>query len=339
MTLNSLNTGSLREQAILPESYSDYIHANAHVVSWAAILAGAIAAAALSLILLVLGSGLGLSSISPWSHEGISATSFGVSTIIWLAVTQILAAGIGGYLAGRLRTKWVRVHSDEVYFRDTVHGFMAWAVATLATAALLSSAIGTIVTGAAQAGANVVGGAAIAAVAAGTATAGAEMNKTHSARESDGGSMGYFIDSLFRPDFTRTSTSASASTTELAPTDASQNATSAAEVTRIFVNAMNMKVLPPADAFYVGQLIAQRTGLAQQEAEKRVNDIFASIQAKKNEAEITAKNAADKLRKATIYATLWLFVSFLMGAFSASLAATWGGRSRDASSNSYNNTD
>lgn len=110
-----------------------------------AIVAGAAAAAALSLILLMLGIGLGLSSMSPWAHGGVSATTFGVSAILWVTLTQLVASGMGGYLAGRLRTKWVAVHTDEVYFRDTAHGFLAWAVASLATAALLTSVIGSIV--------------------------------------------------------------------------------------------------------------------------------------------------------------------------------------------------
>ena len=111
----------------------------ASAVSWGSITAGAAAAAALSPILLVLGVGLGLSSVSPWARDGISATSFGVSTILWLTLTQLLASAMGGYLAGRLRTRWTEVHSDEVYFRDTAHGFLAWAVASQVTAALLTS--------------------------------------------------------------------------------------------------------------------------------------------------------------------------------------------------------
>ena len=321
---NSLNTDNLGRGLVAPESYSDYIHANAHVVSWASILVGATAAAALSLILLILGAGLGLSSVSPWSRAGISAASFGVSTIIWVAVTQILAAGMGGYLAGRLRTKWAGVHTDEVYFRDTAHGFMAWAVATLATAALLTSAIGTIVTGASHTGVNAIESVATAAMPSVAANVEPEMDRPQSAGGSSDKTIGYFIDSLFRPD------SSNASNAKPAPSDLAQNAASSLEVTRIFVHSMNTKILSPSDASYVGQMVAQRTGLTKQDAEKRVNDIFANIQAKKEEAKIKAKDAADKLRKATIYATLWLFVSLLMGAFSASLAATWGGRSRDA---------
>lgn len=122
-------------------------------VSWGAIVAGAAAGAALSLILLILGVGLGLSAVSPWVNEGISAERFGMSTIIWLSITQLLSSALGGYLAGRLRTKWVDIHNDEVYFRDTAHGFLAWAVASLATAVLLTSVVGAILGGAIDAGA------------------------------------------------------------------------------------------------------------------------------------------------------------------------------------------
>jgi hypothetical protein len=175
----------------LPRVEAD--HERESAVSWGAIVAGAAAAAALSLILLMLGTGLGLSSVSPWTHDGVSATTFGVSTILWVIFTQLVASGMGGYLAGRLRTKWVAVHTDEVYFRDTAHGFLAWAVASLATAALLTSAIGSIVSGGLQAGASVAGGLATAATAVGAASAGSEVAKS----DSDGGPMGY-VDSLFR---------------------------------------------------------------------------------------------------------------------------------------------
>src|SRR6185436_9212987 len=117
----------------------------ASAVSWESIFAGATGAAALSLILLILGTGLGLSSVSPFTGKGASATTFGVSTIVWLTFIQLAASGIGGYLAGRLRTRWISTHTDEVYFRDTAHGFLAWAIATLVVAAMLTSAIGAIV--------------------------------------------------------------------------------------------------------------------------------------------------------------------------------------------------
>jgi hypothetical protein len=105
--------------------------ASASAVSWGAIVAGAVAAAALSLILFILGIGLGLTSVSPWSREGISGQAFGVSAILWITFTSLVASALGGYLTGRLRTRWLSVHTDEVYFRDTAHGFLAWGLATL----------------------------------------------------------------------------------------------------------------------------------------------------------------------------------------------------------------
>ena len=297
----------------------------ASAVSWGAVAAGAAAAAALSLILLILGVGLGLSSVSPWARDGISAGAFGLSTILWLTLTQLLASAMGGYLAGRLRTKWTEVHTDEVYFRDTAHGFLAWAVASLATAALLTSAIGSILSGGAQAGAAVAGGAAGSAMAvAGGAAAGARP-----AADSEGGPMAYFVDSLFRrdPAAVPATTPGAATGSEATERSASRDA---AEVSRIFMNVSRTEPLPPEDIRYVGQIVAQRTGLNQQDAEKRVNEVYTRAQTQLRNAELAVRDAADKARKASAYAALWLFVSLLIGAFVASLAATFGGQRRDA---------
>jgi hypothetical protein len=284
-------------------------------------VAGAAGAAALALILLMLGTGLELSSVSPWAYSGVSATTFGVSTILWLTFTQLVASGVGGYLAGRLRTKWVAVHTDEVYFRDTAHGFLAWAVAALATAALLTSVIGSIVSGGIQAGATVTGG---------VATVGA-VGSERAISNSDSGPMGYFVDSLFRKDF-----NAAASAPDIAGGDALPAgppkpipAGSAPEITRIFMNSIRTGPLPAEDIRYVGQVIALRTGLTQQDAEKRVSDAYVHVQTKLRDAETAAKEAADKARKASAYAALWLFISLLIGAFVASISATFAGRQRD----------
>jgi hypothetical protein len=113
-------------------------------VSWAAILAGAVASAALSLILLVLGIGLGLSVVSPWTASVPSEAAMSWGTIAWICFTAFAASGLGGYIAGRLRVRWPSAQLDEVYFRDTAHGFLAWAVATLLTAGVLTSVIGSV---------------------------------------------------------------------------------------------------------------------------------------------------------------------------------------------------
>ena len=306
----------------LPGVYPDNTRVDASAVSWGAIVAGAAAAAALSLILLMLGIGLGLSSVSPWAHGGVSATTFGVSAILWVTLTQLVASGMGGYLAGRLRTKWVAVHTDEVYFRDTAHGFLAWAVASLATAALLTSVIGSIVSGGIQAGASVAGSAA-AATTGGATAAGFERGRSGS----DGGPMGYFVDSLFRKDMSAAAAASAPTGSGAMSGGAAERATAASpsEVARIFMNSIRTGTLPAEDVRYVGQVVAQRTGLKQQDAEKRVVDTYARVQAKLNDA----RDAADKARKASAYTALWLFISLLIGAFAASLAATYGGRRRD----------
>jgi hypothetical protein len=289
-------------------------------VSWGAILAGAAGAAALSLILLLLGTGLGLSSVSPFSGRGSSGTTFGFSTIAWLTFIQLAASGMGGYLAGRLRTRWLHTHTDEVFFRDTAHGFLAWAIATLATAALLTSAIGAIVGAGASATGAIAGGAGTAAAAA---TPAARLGST------DAGN-GYFVDSLFRRDPSASATGGTTSSTNaaLAPPDAN-NGAPIAEAGRIFAAGLESGSLPPSDVKYLGQAVSQRTGLSQADAEKRVNDTFAKAKSKADQAKAQAKEAADKARKASAYASLWLFVSLLVGAFVAAFTATLGGRLRD----------
>ncbi len=294
---------------------------NVSAVSWPAIFAGAAAAAALSLILVVLGTGLGLASMSPWAGIGASAKAISWSTIAWIIFTAIAASGLGGYIAGRLRMKWPDLHADEAYFRDTAHGFLSWAIATLLTAAVLASAVSTI------AGIGAVG------VGAGAATAAATQvprvaGETGPALGMEGSGQvnqqsAYTVDSLFRP-------ATSSSTTAASPSaDAGATRDTRSEVTRIFANSMHTGQLPQEDTTYVGQLVAQRTGLSQQEAETRVNEIYAAAYKKQQDAEATAKRVADQARKDGAYASLWVFISLLGGAFFASLMATLGGRRRD----------
>lgn len=303
-------------------------------VSWGAIFAGAAGAAALSLILLILGVGLGLSSVSPWAQAGVTAETFGLSTVIWITFTQLAASGIGGYLAGRLRKKWSDVHTDEVYFRDTAHGFLAWSLATLSTAALLASAIGSIVGGGAHLGASVAG---TAASSAAMATAGMSSEAGGSMGSTNSSGSSYAIDALFRSDTTGMSsagptggTSPAVQGTSMQAEQRMQPAPPVAEIGRIFANGLVAGgPLPTEDLKYIGQVVAQRTGINQQEAEKRVTLAFGKLQAKAKEVADKAKEAADKARKASAYAALWLFVSLLLGAFFASVMATLGGRQRD----------
>jgi hypothetical protein len=293
---------------------TDYHH-HGHAVCWRAIFAGATAAAALTIILCILGTGLGFTAVSPWSFEGISATTFGISAILWLSLTQVVASGMGGFLSGRLRNRTLNVDRDEVYFRDTAHGFLTWAVALIVTATLFASALGAVINSGVQAAAKVTAGVAGSAVAAGAM--GAAASNDH----------GYYIDSLFRKNFsTLVPTSAKSNPNTAGNAANNYHGGSNAEVRRIFNKSVEDGVIADEDVTYLGQLIAQRTGLTQEEAEQRVKDTFVAIQ----NAEAKVKETADKARKASAYVALWGFIALLIGAFTASLAATWGGRCRDA---------
>src|ERR1017187_8210214 len=146
-------------------------------VSWAAVAAGAIVSCALTLVVLAFGIGLGLSVVSPWGGSGVSATTFKIGTGLYLVVIAMLSSSIGGYITGRLRSRWIGVHSDEVYFRDTAHGFVAWALATVLGAVLLASPAS-----------NLLGGTA-AGVTQGSASAGRSI-----------GPMDSYVDTLLRSD-------------------------------------------------------------------------------------------------------------------------------------------
>lgn len=287
-------------------------------VSWGAVFAGAAAAAALSLILLVLGLGLGFSTISPWPNSGLGAAALGASSIAWLILTQIVASGIGGYLAGRLRIKWATVHTDEVYFRDTSHGFLAWAVASLVVVALIGGVLGKAMSANASAGASLT--ATAMGVAGASVVASVEHNSAGTSVDPSGNSeamMKYMVDSLFR------------SVPSAPDAVAGPDAAFRVEVGRIFINSMHADTLPAQDQQYLSQVIAVRTGLSAADADKRVSDTFNVFRTAIGNAEQSTRQAADRAHRAAANSALWMFVSLLCGAFVASLCATFGGRQRD----------
>jgi len=265
-------------------------------VSWAAIISGALAAVAVTVVLLALGAGLGLSSISPWPNSGASATTFTIMTAIGLIVVQWLAAAIGGFLTGRLRTKWVAVHVHEVFFRDTAHGFLTWALATVIGILLATSAASSIIGGGVHAAATVAGGAA--------------QGAGQIASQAASGVSAYDVDSLFRSDH---------------PDPAASPQTTNAQVTRILASGIANGDVPAADRTYLVQLVAARTGISQADAEKRVDEVIARAKA----AEVKAKQAADAARKAASQFAIFTALSMLIGAFIASAAAAYGGSMRD----------
>ena len=280
-TINEVRVkeGKQMEQPILSPGRNE---AHSSGVSWGAVIAGAFVAAALSLALLALGTGIGFSSVSPWAGAGASAARIGRTAIAWLVVMQLIACSMGGYLAGRLRTRWVNVHTHEVYFRDTAHGFLVWAVGLVITAAFLTSAATSIIGGAARAG----------------ATADASGQSRDSL-----GPMGYQVDTLLRAG---------------APSADRDTGSVRGEIGLIFANALREGDMPQADKTYLAHVVAAKTGASEPEAEKRVDDAFGE-----------AQQAADTARKAVAHTMYWTFLALLIGAFSASFAATIGGAQRD----------
>jgi hypothetical protein len=269
--------------------------------NWGPIVAGGIAAAAATLVLMLVGSGLGLTAVSPFSNEGISLPSLTVWTAVWLVLVQWLSAMLGGYIAGRLRTKWVNVHTDEVFFRDTAHGFLAWALATLIVAVILGTTLTAMVGAGVQAASNATG------AVAGAATQAA-------ANDSAGtGLTGYFVDSLLRP----------ANPATPAPATANPDR-DAAEIARILVADAAAGQMPAEDRAYLEQVVAARSGLSPADAKARLDAVLARI----DQAKQAAADAADSARKAGATFALVGALSLVIGAFIASAAAAFGGRLR-----------
>ncbi len=322
-------------------------------VSWAAIFAGALAATSLSLILLVLGSGLGLAVVSPWANDGVSATTFAVSTVIWMIIMQWVSSGMGGYLTGRLRTRWLDVDSDETFFRDTAHGFFVWALSTIVTAGLLTSAISSAISGGAKAVSTVAGG-----VAAGAVYSAAEEPIKENATGNPGGVNAYVVDSLFRslsmntappvPSAAPTAAPSPSTTESLDPAspepapvvpytymtrlDAKSpmsnpvsDARARAQAVTILVHGAGTGDYPEEDKAYLAELVSSETGISKDEATQRVNNTITEIEATKIEARVQADNA----RKVASSTSLFAFLSFLVGAFIACVSAALGGQHRE----------
>jgi hypothetical protein len=278
------------------------VESSTPALAWGPVIGGAVAAAAATIILLLLGSGVGLTMVSPWSGDSASFTTVGVTAAIWFVVIQWLASALGGYLTGRLRTKWANVHTDEVFFRDTAHGFLSWALATVVVVGMAGSAFTSL----AGAGAQAVSTAAATATVAGTAAA---ANSDAAAPDA---ATGYFTDMLLRPQ-------------DLASRAQADNASVTAEISRILMQGAVNDGVPEADRAYISLIVASRAGIPLEEARARVDQVLTQIEDAKN----AALKAADEARKSAATAAMLGALSLLVGAFIASAAAALGGRQRD----------
>jgi hypothetical protein len=284
--------------------------------SWGAILAGAVVAVSLSLCLVTLGTGLGFASISSWSDRGLSAGAFTVESTIWLIVTQWLSAAAGGYIAGRLRHRWLATHTHEVFFRDTAHGLVTWAVATLFVAAVLAGSMTSLL----GAGSRAAGALAAAGGQGAAALGHREMPGPWGPMGPDpsaglGGS--YDVDKLFR--------NTSTGNTPDVSRDGPRASDARGEVMHIAANTAISGAVSDEDRAYLAKLVATKTGASTEDAQKRVDTFIQTIM----DASVRAKSAADNARKSAASAALYIALALLIGAFIASVSAAIGGRLRD----------
>jgi hypothetical protein len=272
-------------------------------VEWGAVIAGAFLAAAISFVLLTFGAAIGLSAVSPWPNSGASAKVVASIAVFWAMAQQIGAFMAGGYVAGRMRSRWHET-GHEADFRDGLHGGLVWAVGVVIGAALFLSTAGSV----AKTGAEAAGGAATAA----------------SASSSD--PMDAVLDSMLRPTTVAQAGTPSAATPPAAQTPAARARAVAtgdetrAEMSRLLSSAVATGSLSGESRAYLVQIVAQRAGIPQQEAERRVDQAFNA-----------AREAADKARRAGILTGFVTAASLLLSLGAAWWAAMRGGNHRDHS--------
>ena len=264
-------------------------------VSWPAIIAGGFVAAAFTLLLLALGAGIGFSVISPWSGApDVTTTKAALVGGIYMAVTAVMASALGGYITGRLRVRWTRAPLDEVYFRDTAHGVLAWAFATVMGAALLASA------------ATIVG-------------SGAAANPGPTNANSANDITAPYLDRLFRPDYAALTggTGQAAAGVFAGGRDLAADRDAARRIL-LSLRDHGRSELAGEDRQYLTQMVAARTGLPPAEAQRRVAAVETDVRA-----------ALDQARRIAMQLSFWLVAAMFLGAFAAGLAATEGGAARD----------
>jgi hypothetical protein len=283
-------------------------------VEWAPIIGGAVAAAAISLVLFAFGSAIGLTAISPWPNSGLPAWLVAVIVALWILVVQAGSYALGGYLAGRLRMPLPGTTETEKHFRDGSHGFLVWALGMVISAILLSWTAGAIVKTGAEAAATATSGTVEGALRGGASVRGNSVDP-----------IGYAIDRLLRP--AATAAPAPAGATSI-PGPSSPTSAEHDEALRVFMSALSAGSLPAEDRSYLAGQVSARTGLPAAEAEKRVDETFSAIQ----QAETQAREAADHARRGAAIAGFLTAAALLIAAAAAAAGAGLGGKHRDENS-------
>jgi hypothetical protein len=263
-------------------------------VEWGAVFAGALAASAISVVLLTAGAAIGLSLVSPYESESYGRLAASVA-VFWAIAVPILSFLVGGYIAGRMRSAWEASASDEVQFRDGIHGLLVWSL-------------------------SIVAGGLLAFLAASTAAhTGAQVAAT--ATRDRGAVVAPAVDDLFGASVAQAGP-APAGESQGAATPAGRavvmDSDARAAVSRTLVTAAAAGQLSPSRKQTLARIVAERTGLPHAEAEKRVDQAYAD-----------AKEALEKARKATVLSALGTVTALLVGLLAAWYAAQRGGHHRD----------
>jgi len=296
-------------------------------VSWSAVIAGALTAIAVSFIVISLGTGIGMELVSPYAYSSWSPSASTMTVIgaLWLVFAQAVGFATGGYVAGRLRRSPTPLHADEVKFRDGANGLIVWAIGVVVTSLVLAGAVAKVGSAAGSAAGTTVG-----------------LAATQTQGSAQGPALDYFTDALLRPNPQSAQNGASAAATGAtagaagaaapgtAPTGGTQphadNSRQQAQLSRILATALTPSGLSGDDRTFLAQTVATETGMSQDQAQRRVDDVV-------NRMKQEATQAAETARKATAYLSFWTFMSLLFGAVCATLGGVLGGGLRDAFAN------
>lgn len=284
-----------------------YVQSSRSYLEWGPIIGGAVGAASLSFLLLTFGGAVGLSLTSPWPDTGARLWVVGLAIAWWMVLVQIGSFAAGGYLAGRMRSRW----SDstlESSFRDSTHGFMVWAVGVL-FGAIVFAVVGLSTAKTATQSASVV--------AAGATTEATSNPRLISATPSD-----YAVDLLLRPQPSQPGSAGADTKNANGDVEAARS-----EANRIFAGAIKNQAISERDRSYLGQLVVARTGMPEAEAQKRVDAAISEAR----DLELKARQQVDKARKATVVTAFIAAVSLLISLAAAIVAAGAGARHRDES--------
>ncbi|MBY0610849.1 MAG: hypothetical protein K2P80_01565 [Beijerinckiaceae bacterium] len=263
-------------------------------VDWAAIFAGGVVAAAISTLMTTFGAAIGLSATSPFSGQGLSARAIGIATAIWVLWVAVSSFMVGGYLSGRLRRRSHDASEHESDVRDGSHGLVVWALGTLLIAYLATSSVAGITRAGVDAlskGASAVGGVSMKAL------------------DQAADPIGSAIDRLTRGN-------------AQPGVNADQQRTA---ITRTLANAVTTGALSPEDKSFLSSQVAAAAGISPEEANKRIDDTMAQVNALSDKA----KHVAESARKTGVLVAFLTAASLVISAAAAWWAATIGGKHRD----------